>query len=148
MSCTGWRSTGRFAGRSAGRLLVLVAALASLFAMHGLSEHGVMHHDMASMSSMTTDAMSAVSIAPIEDTAAETLAAAVDASSRALDQDGGMAMALCLAILSGLVVLLLRSRGLRTGALLRLVTEPAETMAWTSRDTDPPDLLVLSIQRC
>lgn len=128
----------------------MAAALAGLFAMHGLSEHGVMHHGTSSMSSMPADAMSAVSgVTLLEDTAVETMAAVGAGSAQALDQDAGMAMMLCLTVLAGLVVLLLRARGLWTGVLLRPATSnPDATIGRTSRDPDPPDLFVLSVQRC
>lgn len=143
------------------RLVVMLAALAGLFAMHGLSEHGVMQHDTSPMSSMTADVTADVlavgvsvadSTGPVDDLGA--LGALADAvvvrgGSDLLAQHAGMAMMLCLAVLAGAVVLLLRARGLPMILILRSVTRsPRSVLGRTSREPEPPDLFVLSVQRC
>ncbi|SFI51115.1 DUF6153 family protein [Nocardioides psychrotolerans] len=146
----------RVAGASAARLLVVLAALAGLFAMHGMSEHGVAHHDSSSMSAESPSgdamAMGLGAAASVADAAADVQTGAAVTATAAGDLVGhgaDMAMTLCLAVLAGLVLLLTRGRGLWVGLVMRPIVAGADArMARTARDPVPPDLFVLSIQRC
>ncbi|WP_309647789.1 DUF6153 family protein [Nocardioides sp.] len=144
----------RVAGTSGTRLLVVLAALAGLFAMHGMSEHGMAHHDSSVMSAPATsgEVMAVGAAEAAADVAAHTQNRGVDAVAVAGDivGDGAdLAMMLCLAVLAGLVLLLTRARGLWVGLVLRPVVGGADVrLARTAREPVPPDLHVLSIQRC
>ena len=159
MSVSWWSPRKRRVGFSAGRSLVLLAALAGLFAMHGMSDHGMSHGNMADgvlSSSNAHLAMSPVSpMSPMAVGASAVAAGAVEAASEAASEavpDAGMALAmgLCLAVLAGVVVLLLGASGRWWSAgLVRAIL--ARPRAWSpagARDPDPPDLFALSIQRC
>lgn len=119
------------------RVLVTLAALAGLFAMHGMADHGV-------------------ASAPLPATAAMATMAGHDAGSTG-HHDGsggghsGTMAELCLALL------VLAAAGLAAGLLSRgrplLALRPAPTrwrvlIARAARFRDPPDLFRLSVQRC
>ena len=113
------------------RLLVTVAALAGLFAMHGLADHGVPSAPMA---------------------AAATAAADHGTGHHAPDPGAPAshgAAEICLALL-GLVFVLVVAL-LRGGVLLRPsrgTTARWRALASRARFRDPPDLFDLSVQRC
>lgn len=122
----------------ARRVLVTLAALAGLFAMHGMADHGV-----ASV--------------PVPLTAT---GAHHDAPTGAHgDEHGGGGLSghgmaeLCLALLvlaaAGLAAgLLARGRPLLRLLLRRLPPRGQVVVARAARFRDPPDLLRLSVQRC
>lgn len=136
--------------RLAGRLVLLALALAGLFAMHGLGDHGVGHpnpHD-ASMGC----AMVAMSLA--ENPAAPATSGPPEAGPfNALPEGDSPAMAMagvCLAALAGALVGLLLLGALRRvgrcrrGAWRDIATTPLTAL----QERDPPGLFELSIQRC
>lgn len=144
---SGARALLRPIGHSVGRGLVLLAALAGLFAMHGLSDHG-----LGGPAVVTGDAPMVMAHGG-EAMAAPTLtASAPHAPAEQPSHHGhGLEMAgLCLAVLVA---------GLLIGWSLRLVLRrplsawrPAARrlrpiLAWLA-PSRPPDLLALSIQRC
>lgn len=124
------------AGSHSGRrrllgLAVVVVALAGLFAMHGLSTHGVADPPAPGMS--------------------------MHADHGGDPSDGGLpgddhqhdVLLLCLALLAAGVVVLAVRRGwvrwpTRKVSTARSLTTPRAAR----RDRDPPDLRALSIQRC
>lgn len=159
MSRRGATSPRRVTGPPGTRLLVVLAALAGLFAMHGMSEHGVAHHDSSAMPESAMSAMSddvmAMNLGAAEvaaDVAVDTVAgpgAAVAAAGDLVGSGADMAMMLCLAVLAGLVLLLTRGRGPWSGLVMRPAVAGADVrMTHTARDPVPPDLHALSIQRC
>ena len=119
---------------------MLLVALAGLFAMHGLSDHGVRGH-------LGTDPM-AMSPAHHSSTATSSVTGSVSAVTG--DGTSHQGAALCLAVIgAGLLLLLatgrrLRLRGLRAFDRV-LACRPGTSRA---RSPDPPDLHLLSIQRC
>ena len=132
-------------GQMVLRLLVFAAALAGLFAMHGLGEHGASSHDM---NAPMNPAVMAISHTSQMDSA--------DATENANAADGvpaegfpGMAMAgLCLAVLAGAVIGLLLLRPPRKVLFLRLICRPfLRTRMPGRRDRDPPGLFELSVLR-
>lgn len=127
------------------RVFVLLATLAGLFAMHGMSDHGTgAHADPASDSHAAHAAMSTL---PEGSEVATRSVAPVDwGSSGHSEMD---MVGLCLAILAGalLVVALARVRLVRAlDSLLPRAASPRWRVA--GRDRDPPSLISLSIQRC
>lgn len=167
----------RRTGFSGGRLLVLLAALAGLFAMHGMSDHGTMRHDSAEAhgtggaghrGAMAVDPTEAlVDIATVgtfttSTTSTTSTTAAVMTGVFASASEGPAlgevtgsgdfhaAMGLCLAILAGAVLLALRRAGLSSYPLSSVLTTSTDRRVLPSRARapDPPDLHVLSIQRC
>lgn len=152
-----WNRTAdkRAARTSAARLVVVVAALAGLFAMHGMSEHGVMHHSSTPMPAMTAIAVesaTAGSTVAISAMDADLLRSAPEAATRSIgdaDGDPGMAMMLCLAILIGMAVFFMRHRSMRAiSAVREAVSVASLRIARRTREPDPPDLISLCIQRC
>lgn len=141
---TNRRGDKRTIGTSLGRLLVLLAALGGLFAMHGMSDHGIAESGISMSASMPMDAGAAT----------EQVAVASDRTAQPVEphkQNHDMsAMGLCLAILVAalMTLLVLRKR------------IPAALEAWSpaaynnllgfahARVPRPPDLFTLSIQRC
>lgn len=131
---------------SGGRLLVLLAALAGIFAMHGISDHGTMQHGPTGVHQTVADEVHAV---------VATVSVALDAPaadlSRAADgPDLPHAMTLCVAILAGAVFLALRRRGPSSYPLTSVLATDAGLLlrSTPAHDPDPPDLHALSIQRC
>ena len=126
---------------SLARALLLLAALAGLIAMHGLSDHRTADHIYVDEPHMT----SATHKQPGPDSSRQVDAVAEGASLAA----GHMGeMDLCLAVLgAGLLLLLLRVR--RPLAHLAHGTwRPLGQVLERARAPDPPDLVRLSIQRC
>lgn len=127
------------------RLLVVLGALAGLFAMHGLSDHGAGHGGGDS-------AMAAPAGLQHHAHDVSEQSAPAPASSSHADEHSSMGlMGLCLAILITAVVgLLTRSRSpwfwWATPALARAAA--ATVVAATNRDRGPPGRFALSIQRC
>lgn len=130
----------------ARRVLVTLAALAGLFAMHGMADHGV-----ASVPAPLT-ATGAHHGAP-------TGAHGDQHGDQYGDEHGGGGMSghgmaeLCLALLvlaaAGLAAgLLARGRPLLRLLLRRLPPRGQVVVARAARFRDPPDLLRLSVQRC
>lgn len=126
----------------ARRVLVTLAALAGLFAMHGMADHGV-----ASVP------------APLTATGAHHDAPTGAHGDQHGDEHGGGGMSrhgmaeLCLALLvlaaAGLAAgLLARGRPLLRLLLRRLPPRGKVVVARAARFRDPPDLLRLSVQRC
>lgn len=141
---------------TAGRWLLLLAALGGLLAMHGLSDHGVggptglatagTHASGAPASGVADPAGGAVHGEHGEpgDGAA---------GSHERHHDGAL-VAMCLAVVGA--VLLLGAAARRAGLAVRLrealaaqLSVAAATSFWArARGPAPPDLTVLSIQRC
>ncbi|WP_148616311.1 DUF6153 family protein [Nocardioides rubriscoriae] len=145
--------TGRATALPVGRVLVLLAALAGLFAMHGLSGHGAMDHEGAAFAvsrdahtgghpaaAMPMTATTTPSTGPSRDT---TAAAAVTTT---MTTD---VMGLCLAVLAGAWMLLV-ARGAGWPAAVRRARLAARVVAVRARARapDPPDLLALCVHRC
>ncbi|MGH3360695.1 MAG: DUF6153 family protein [Nocardioidaceae bacterium] len=141
----------RLRGRArTARLVLAAAAFVGLFAMHGLADHGTMHHEWSG---------------PAPDAAATTAAhglhaSAVDASamhhgddgvrSEAPSTDGSTLVGLCFAVLVGAVLGLawLRSRNPLTVVRRWPYPVTRDLHATALRERDPPCLFELSIQRC
>lgn len=156
----------RRAGFSGGRLLMVLAALAGLFAMHGMSDHGTMRHSpteaVGSHSTSAHGAMAAggsatvVGVATTATVASIVVDSAVDVAEGAsigdTSESGDLhpAVGLCLAILAGAVFLTLRRTGPSSYPLSSvLAADPHQVvLSALARDPDPPDLHDLSIQRC
>lgn len=159
----------RRAGLPGARLLVLLAALAGLFAMHGMSDHGTMGHDSPETHGpATATAPTGAHAGPVagahdgafesagittevvtEAAGAVAIAAETVAAGDALDAGMHLAMGLCLAILAGAAVLALRRLRTWSYPLTRITRNAGKALLNTrARDPDPPDLHALSIQRC
>ncbi len=136
----------------AARTLVLLAALAGLFAMHGLADHGTSHGSMTgSMSGSPQGPDPAAGHAhddhtrPTEPTVAGPVAGPVAVVGPLAES----AMGLCLAVLAGgLVLLLVRGGAWPARPWSDLVVRRCVAVIARARAPDPPDLLALSIQRC
>lgn len=168
----------RRAGLPGARLLVLLAALTGLFAMHGMSDHGAMHHGVdAGHGAAALDgadattygardghsAASTVSAATpggsVEAVGGATMSMAFD-STRVVAEavatagdalDGGLhvAMGLCLAILAGAAALALRRLCLRPHPLTATLSSVIlRVLPSHARAPNPPNLHALCIQRC
>jgi len=136
-------------GTSVGRALVMIVALAGLFAMHGLSDHGMGGPDAIAAAdgsrSMTldSDAMTAAGH--------DSGMAAQAPGLQPMQNHHGMGLVeLCLAVL---VALLLIGLSIRRGGLRPLSGwlphwRPARLLPARPGPLRPPDLLTLSIQRC
>lgn len=146
--------------RSAARAVVLLAAMAGLFAMHGLAEHGAEHWAEHWGDHASPDAaMGLVAHGELH----EPVAAAAPSSSMVAAAAAGIlgtgdghppadtgSMGLCLAVLALVGLLgarLMRTRGrvrdpLRT--LLRQLAAPPATLG----GVDPPDRHRLHVHRC
>ena len=129
------------------RLLVFAAALAGLFAMHGLSDHGTASHDLnASMNPVVTAMAHTGQMADHSREASE----AARTTDGAPGQDSpGMAMAgLCLAVLAGAIVGFMLLRSHRSVVFVRPIVRsfvPARRSG--RRDRDPPCLFQLAVLR-
>jgi hypothetical protein len=143
---------------SAGRLVVLLAALSGLFAMHGMSDHGTTSHGAmeshasggAGTHGHVTDAADGIMTSV---NALEGITTSALSNPMVNDADGGdahAAMELCLVILAGAVFLALRRAGLPSYPLtaVRSTDVAKQPLPSRYRAPDPPDLHVLSIQRC
>lgn len=143
---------------SLASLLVLAGALAGLFAMHGLSDHGAApvgfqhaHAQVVSTSHMSgavgEDHMAGMSADADEVT--PFLAAAMTSVGSSSGAAMGL-MGLCLAVLAGALLSLVRHHEV-TGLVVQLARELgclAAAIGTTSRERDPPCLTQLSILRC
>jgi hypothetical protein len=120
---------------------VLLVALAGLFAMHGLSDHGAggradVHGVMAPHA--RHGATDAALLAP-EPTSAVT----------GTHLPMGMDMGLCVAVVgAGLLLLALVRREVRVRGLLPTTRDPRQPPVSRARAPDPPDRHRLSLQRC
>lgn len=131
-----------------GGMLVI---LAGLFGMHGLDSHGT-----AGMASMTEASMpesvtgvagaADAMVTPVQDVSPAVSTEAVVTAHPLM----GMGMAgMCLAILAVALIALLRLLlTTKTRPVVWLVARPARAPASSARDSDPPFLIKLSIQRC
>lgn len=123
-----------------------VAALAGLFAMHGLSDHGAGGQEAMSQMSRAPDQAIAGSTAVTERyNAPGSLAKNVTMPWAPL-KDGGHA-SLCLAILGGLVSLLVALMARRHRSVGVLVPRRVPSLH-SGRERDPPCRLRLSVIRC
>ena len=133
------RAWQRTIGSSIGRAAVLLAALAGLFAMHGLSEHGMASHTAidAPMSTMTGSSdphpTANLRVGPHLGT---TLG------------DVGTAMGICLAVLLAAGMWWQRRAAERRIIRLSGLLAVTSVIAARARAPDPPDLIRLSIQLC
>ena len=135
-------------GTSLGRALVMIVALAGLFAMHGLSDHGM----------GGPDAVAAVGGSPMTDGRDAMTAAGHDSGmavyahgQQPMQNHHGMGLTgLCLAVL--VVVLLVGlsvwRRGLRPLSVRLPRWQPTRVVLARPGPLRPPDLPALSIQRC
>ena len=136
-------------GTSIGRVLIMIVALAGLFAMHGLSDHGI----------GGPDAVLAAGGSPAMTHGGDTMTAAGHGSGMAAqsptqqpmqnDHDMGL-MSLCLAVLVAVLLLGLSiwRRGLRLLTMWLPRWRPIRLVLARPGPLRPPDLLALSIQRC
>ena len=139
-----YRRGGR--GRLAVRLLVLAGALAGLFAMHGLSDHGASSHDMhAPMNPAVLGTSHAIHAADDPQSATEELT--IDGAA-GQGSPGTSIAGLCLAVLAGAIIALLllspHRRGVFMGPLALALVSARPT---GRRDRDPPCLFELSVLR-
>jgi hypothetical protein len=135
------------ARRSAGRLVVLLAALAGLFAMHGMSDHGTA--GPGELSAATSAAH-----APMDTSTKTGAHAHHDRGNESPSQpnhghDLGVA-GLCLAVLIAVLTLGVALGQQRYRALgARLSRAYASLLGFArERVPRPPDLFALSVQRC
>lgn len=162
-------SEWRRARSSVVRLLVLFAALAGLFAMHGMSDHGFSEHGMsgtgvgpgvsnavppASGHAASTGSPTHHMSAPIDalrPSVGVLVSAGESAATGALGLDGDLhgAMAMCLAILAAAAALILRRAWTSAHPLTSTLLDLRERVLGAHlRTPDPPDLHALSILRC
>lgn len=135
----------------------ILVVLAGLFGMHGLDSHGAAGMGTTAHAVMSQDPRDAVAVS---DAAARSdlhhamrtptqAGPTVSSTSEATGSDAmDMGMAgMCLAILAGAVVALVRS--LRASRVWSVLAQPARA-PWLSvgRGRDPPSLIALSILRC
>lgn len=130
-----------------GRWLLLVVALGGLFAMHGLSDHGVGGPDAVTSYSVGSEMPASHSPGHVEEPPG-------DPGGGHGSHHGDAVVATCLAVLAAVLalgILMWRGRALRR---LRLAATDfpalaAVTALWArARGPAPPDLMLLSIQRC
>lgn len=134
------------------RLLLLTAAVAGLFAMHGLGDHGAAHSGTAAVA-MSGEQMGHGSPGPVEEHAPAAQATHDDAPAVtrfvARADAGSSVMGLCMAVVAGVLFAL---SGLRAWGRLRAMVAPGShactRFAATARERDPPRLVQLSICRC
>ena len=144
MSRSGARRTRR-ARVPAQSLLVVLAALAGLFAMHGLSDHGAMRHEVM------VSSHDVVASTPMALTGTKLATRDVTVISGTGLPGGPLSMAagLCWAVLVGIgLVLLARARPSRGYISSHTVLRRWHGRPGRVRAPDPPDLVSLSIQRC
>lgn len=155
MNRTGATQSRRTRLQRVGRLAALLVALAGLFVMHGMADHGTAGH--GAMPGMGSD--SSAMVAPSHAVPHEPPHAAKPAATQTerlspLDSDGHDQMGLlglCLAVLVALFASLAsRLRALARTALAALLPAGRHAAAWwvRARDPAPPNLSQLSIQRC
>jgi hypothetical protein len=128
---------------------VLLVALAGLFAMHGMSDHGTTHHGGMTDTTFTETAASMEVAQAVHTSTDGALSAPLDAVATTTDGGTGAAMGVCLAVMAGLVLFLHRASRTWSARVLRSVLARGQVRCRTrARDPDPPDLFALSIQRC
>ena len=132
------------------RLLLLAGAVAGLFMMHGLGDHGTAHH--AAESSHAAVAMSGEQpghMSPAGNTSGDVPRSTTRASVSAPADGGSGEWGLCMAVLAGVLFALagLRAWG-RCPSVLALRIVSSVRYAATTRERDPPHLVQLSIGRC
>ena len=134
------------------RLLLLAAAVAGLFAMHGLGDHSTAHSGTAAVA-MTGEQRGHISPGPMTEDSSATAGAHGDAlAGTTVSAPGGAgssATGLCLAVLAGVLFALagLRAWG-RLPAMVALRPPAGTRFGATARERDPPRLVQLSICRC
>jgi hypothetical protein len=136
-------------GTSVGHVLVMIAALAGLFAMHGLSDHGIAGPEavvaLGGSASMTQGSDAMTVTGHVSGMGAEA------PGQRPIQNDHGMGLAgLCLAVLVAvlLIGLSIRRRGLRPLSVSLPHWRPTRLVLARPGPLRPPELLALSIQRC
>ena len=138
--------SGKRSGQFLGHWLVVLGALAGLFAMHGLSDHGASHHGYATETQVGAGGTTLHMGMGSDDRASS--GTGVPELGDAQDSGGPLLMGLCLAVLAA-AVLLLFSRWLPQSSLLwRRLQSATRTWVARARAPDPPGLYRLSIQRC
>lgn len=139
-------------GTGVGHVLVIVAALAGLFSMHGLSDHGMGMPDAA----VALEGSMSMSHGSHAMTVADETPGAVAGSSEPpgeppMQDDHGMGlMGLCLTVLVAAlsVGLSMWRRGARPLRSWLPRWRPVRLTLALAGPLRPPDLLALSIQRC
>jgi hypothetical protein len=135
-------------GRSTGQLLILLAALGGLFAMHGLSDHGTAGPaELAASSVMSPASMPAAMLEP--DSHVNVHLDSPASPSRPGHDDMGLA-GLCLAVLlAGLVIGAVLTRRQHRALAVWLPRSHVGLPGFSpERVPKPPDLLALSVKRC
>ncbi|MFC7493927.1 MULTISPECIES: DUF6153 family protein [unclassified Nocardioides] len=133
-----------------GRWLLLLVALGGLLAMHGFSDHGVGGPGAVASSEAEVPA-DAHTHSGAHDVGGD---GAGGSSGGHGDHHGGLVVGMCLAVLAA--GLLLGATWRRAGLTVRLrraladpvVVEAATAVRARARGPAPPDLRLLSIQRC
>jgi Family of unknown function (DUF6153) len=120
--------------------------LAGLFGMHGLDGHDAVALGSVSQAATAGMPMSPPAAQPVIGGQSQPQ---IEAVSGAGGMDMGMA-AMCIAILAGALIALLRLLlGARVRPLLWVLARQARAvLRHPGRDPDPPSLIALSIQRC
>ena len=135
---------------SLARLLLLAGAVAGLFMMHGLGDHGIAHHAAEpSHAAVAESAEHPGHTSPAGTTAGDAPRSPIRTSVSAPADGGSKEWGLCMAVLAGVLFALagLRAWGRRPSVLaLRLLS--SVRYAATTRERDPPRLVQLSICRC
>jgi hypothetical protein len=132
------------------RVMLLAGAVAGLFAMHGLGDHGTAHH--AAESSHAPVPMSGEQpghLNPAGTSPGEVPKSHTRTSVAASGNGGSGSWGLCMAVLAGVLFALagLRAWG-RLPAVVALRLISSVRFAATARERDPPGLAQLSICRC
>ncbi|HET9421356.1 MAG TPA: DUF6153 family protein [Nocardioides sp.] len=132
------------------RLLLLGGAVAGLFMMHGLGDHGTAHH--VAGSSHAAVAMSGEQpghMTPAGTTSGNVPHSPTRTSVSAPTDAGSGEWGLCMAVLAGVLFAL---AGLREWGRLPAMVAPrlvsSVRFTATARERDPPRLVQLSICRC
>lgn len=123
------------------RCLLLVAALAGLFAMHGVHDHGLSDHGVGGSAAFVHAHVAAHGAVDLPTPVVTTVAGSAHLP-------GGPAGGACLAVL-GLGLLLLAVRRIPTRAVSsRARPGDGRVVPARARAPDPPDLRRLCVQRC
>jgi hypothetical protein len=157
---------GRRSRDVVGRWLLLLVALGGLFAMHGLSDHGVgapaalaspaahVESHMGVGHQLGADAASAESAHGAAVASMLPADLSTDSGNGHGDHHGGVLVGMCLAVLAAALLFGVVAWRARVLARLRhvLAEDPAAAAAtafWArARGPAPPDLTLLSILRC
>ena len=133
----------------------MLVVLTGVLGMHGLDNHGAagmhttphagMAESVAAVAATSHDAITEVAALAVD---GPVVLASATVAPGGLAMDVGMAT-MCLAILAVALVALLRLllTGTIRGVLWR-IARPVRAPAYAGRDSDPPSLINLSIQRC